>query len=236
MRNWRIHPEAQRKALKGVMQEIGYADVAIAREEEGRLILVDGHLRQDIADPDQLIPTIILDVSEYEAGKLLATLDPLASMAQVDTDQFAALVKDLAIGDGDMQRLVDSMAAGNLVPLSFVDDIGPEGGWNPTADTRKGTSLATAGYDLTSVWPRDGDEATKAYEYIDPIPRQPGETDEAFRRRYSRSPALEMERIVRSYMRPGDVFLESCAGWFTFSLTAALWGYKGEGVDIWDRS
>jgi len=37
-------------------------------------------------------------------------------------------------------------------------------------------------------------------------------------------------------MRPGDNFLEVCAGWWTFSSTAALWGYTGDGIDIWDVS
>ena len=236
-RNWRLHPESQRRALRGILAEIGYAAPVLARETaEGQLVLIDGHLRQEEADPDQLIPVTVVDLTEEEAGKLLATLDPLGAMAQVDTDKYGLLSEDLAIDDGDMQKLVDSLSAGNLVPLSFVDDIGPDGGWNPTEDTRKGTAKATVGYDLISVWPRDGDEDTRAYNYISPIPRQPGETDESLTRRFSRSPALEVEHIVRTYMRKGDMFIESCAGWFTFSLTAALWGYKGTGVDIWDRS
>ena len=37
-------------------------------------------------------------------------------------------------------------------------------------------------------------------------------------------------------MRPGDHFLEVCAGWWTFSATAAMWGYTGDGCDIWDVS
>jgi ubiquinone/menaquinone biosynthesis C-methylase UbiE len=37
-------------------------------------------------------------------------------------------------------------------------------------------------------------------------------------------------------MRPGDTFLEVCAGWWTFSTVAALWGYIGIGVDIWNVS
>ena len=132
--NWRRHPVSQRSALQAMLAEIGYVDAVIAREtDDGTLILVDGHLRQEEADPDQLLPTLILDVDEDEAKKVLATLDPLAAMAQIDTDLFLDLATDLDLKGADAQRLVDSMAAGNLVPLGFIDDL-------PTGEPRRRTS------------------------------------------------------------------------------------------------
>src|SRR5262249_47860998 len=81
-KNWRRHPERQRKAMRTVLKEIGYADALLAREgENGKLILIDGHLRADIAD-DDVVPVLVLDVTEAEADKILATLDPLAGMAE----------------------------------------------------------------------------------------------------------------------------------------------------------
>ena len=53
---------------------------------------------------------------------------------------------------------------------------------------------------------------------------------------YSRSPFEEMLRIVQTYLRPGDYFLEACAGWLTFSWTAAMMGFEGRAIDIWDKS
>jgi hypothetical protein len=54
----------------------------LARElPDGRLQLIDGHLRSDIT-PDMDVPVLILDITEAEADKLLATLDPLASPRQ----------------------------------------------------------------------------------------------------------------------------------------------------------
>ena len=77
-RNWRRHPKAQAEALRGLLQEIGYADALIARElPDGRLQLLDGHLRA-ATTPDQEVPVLILDVTEDEANKILLTLDPLA--------------------------------------------------------------------------------------------------------------------------------------------------------------
>ena len=46
-------------------------------------MLIDGHLRAETT-PDQLVPVLVLDVDENESHKLLATLDPLAAMAETD--------------------------------------------------------------------------------------------------------------------------------------------------------
>ena len=48
--NFRTHPAFQRKALAGVMHEIGMAGVLLAYHSErngGALTLIDGHLRQE---------------------------------------------------------------------------------------------------------------------------------------------------------------------------------------------
>src|SRR5579871_623440 len=77
-KNWRLHPKAQRSAWLALREEIGMADALLVRElADGRLELIDGHLRAETSK-DALVPVLILDVSEGEADKLLATLDPLA--------------------------------------------------------------------------------------------------------------------------------------------------------------
>src|SRR5881275_1574162 len=81
--NWRRHPEHQRRALRALLSKIGYADALLAREEDGHLVLVDGHLRRGL-DPEQVVPVLVLDVSAEEADTLLATLDPLAALARPD--------------------------------------------------------------------------------------------------------------------------------------------------------
>src|SRR5947209_17181813 len=91
-RNWRVHPERQRAALRGVLAEIGYADALIARQDErGRLVLIDGHLRKSL-DPRATLPVLVLDLDEAEAELLLATLDPLASLAGPDPVSLAELL------------------------------------------------------------------------------------------------------------------------------------------------
>jgi hypothetical protein len=62
-RNWRVHPKEQTAALKGLLQEIGYAGALLARElPDGKLMLIDGHLRRDTT-PTSIVPVLVLDVT-----------------------------------------------------------------------------------------------------------------------------------------------------------------------------
>ena len=64
----------------------------IAREApDGSLVLVDGHLRADL-DPEVELPVLVVDLTEEEAGEVLASFDPLSAMAQADVDALKALV------------------------------------------------------------------------------------------------------------------------------------------------
>ena len=90
-RNPRRHPAAQRAALQSMLVDVGRVDAVIARETLAGLVLIDGHLRADL-DPDQMLPVLVTDLDEAEAGKVLATLDPLAAMADVDDEALARLI------------------------------------------------------------------------------------------------------------------------------------------------
>ena len=65
-KNWRRHPPAQEAALRGVLDEIGFADALIARETDDGLELIDGHLRRDVMG-DQEVPVLILDVTDRKS-------------------------------------------------------------------------------------------------------------------------------------------------------------------------
>jgi len=133
-KNWRTHPKAQQDALRGVLAEGGLADACLARElPDGSLMLIDGHLRAEtLGDGD--VPVLILDVNEAEADKLLATLDPLAAMAEKDAGQLASLL-------GTLKEQEDTLAA--LVwpdyiidPLLSADWTPPEPGEMPTKEQK----------------------------------------------------------------------------------------------------
>ena len=83
--NPRVHSEDQRQALRGLLGEIGFARSVLAYElADGRLKLIDGHLRRSEIDPDAEIDIEVLDVTDEEARKLLLSIDPLAALADYD--------------------------------------------------------------------------------------------------------------------------------------------------------
>jgi DNA modification methylase len=109
-KNWRRHPKAQADALRGLLVEIGYADALIARETaDGGLVLIDGHLRAETT-PDLEVPVLVLDVNEEEADKLLATLDPLAAMAQSDKAALQLLLASVQTDDAAVRDLLTGLA------------------------------------------------------------------------------------------------------------------------------
>ncbi len=116
-RNWRRHPERQRAALRALLAEVGFADALLAREDaDGALILVDGHLRGSL-DPDQVVPVLVLDVTEDEAATLLLTLDPLASLATADSSALAELLRSVETESAAVRELLDMVARGAGLPV-----------------------------------------------------------------------------------------------------------------------
>src|SRR5437870_10542635 len=80
--NFRSHPEHQKAALQALYAEVGFARSLLAYElPDGRLKLLDGHLRRDL-DPEMQVDVEILDVNDNEARALLLSIDPLAALAQ----------------------------------------------------------------------------------------------------------------------------------------------------------
>jgi DNA modification methylase len=127
-KNWREHPEAQRTAVRGVLEEIGYADALIAREDaDGTLVIIDGHLRAETT-PDCVVPVLVIDVSEEEADKILLTLDPLASMAECNSGKLKELTGSVTFSSTSLQKMVEKFAAEsdlNKIPAVVSQDDAP---------------------------------------------------------------------------------------------------------------
>jgi DNA modification methylase len=128
-RNWRRHPEAQTSALRGILAEVGYADALLARETPDGLELIDGHLRASTT-PDALVPVLILDVTEEEADLILASLDPLAAMAQVDQAALAALLDRISIPEkhlaAELTKLAGAVVQQGLTDPDAIPDVPAE--------------------------------------------------------------------------------------------------------------
>ena len=120
-KNWRRHPPAQEAALRGVLEDIGFADAVSARETPNGLVLIDGHLRQEVMG-DQPVPVLIVDVTEEEADKMLLTYDPLAMMAHADTDQLLGLLRDNPFESQAVADMLEALINGERDVMPVLGD------------------------------------------------------------------------------------------------------------------
>jgi len=99
--------------MQGILDELGYADALLARTlPDGRLGLVDGHLRQSL-DANQEVPVLVLDLDEDEALKLMTVLDPLAAMAVANNDALTSLLQEVETDSEALQAMLDGLAGEN---------------------------------------------------------------------------------------------------------------------------
>src|SRR5262245_39989734 len=109
--NYRLHPEEQRDALVALYREVGFARSLLAYElPDGRLKLIDGHLRRDL-DPDMEVEVEILDVTEEEARALLLSIDPLAALARTQEQLRDRLLELAPVVSADRQAAWRATAA-----------------------------------------------------------------------------------------------------------------------------
>ncbi len=126
-KNWRTHPPAQQDALRGVLAEIGYAGALLARElEDGALELIDGHLRAETT-PDVIVPVLVLDLTADEADKLLATFDPISSLARADAAAVERLLAEVRFSNPAVQAMVQQVAACTLGATGSASVLGENG-------------------------------------------------------------------------------------------------------------
>lgn len=120
--NARLHPQTQRRALLALYAEVGFARSLLAYElPDGKLKLIDGHLRKDVA-PDMLVDVEVLDVNDEEARKLLLSIDPLASLAEHDLDKLDELRRCTQSSSDDLTNLWRSIAASAAAVEESLDE------------------------------------------------------------------------------------------------------------------
>ena len=109
-RNWRIHPQAQKSGMQGILSDLGAADVLKAyMADDGVLTILDGHLRTNVA-PDFEWTVIILDFDDAEALKFLLTYDTITGMAQADRMAMSSIMAQVESDNADLQELVAAIA------------------------------------------------------------------------------------------------------------------------------
>lgn len=92
-----------------MLAEVGIADALIAYEAAEGLTLIDGHLRADL-DPETKWPVLVVDLTEEEADKILATLDPLAALAEYDAKRLDALLGQVQTNSDALRSVLAKLA------------------------------------------------------------------------------------------------------------------------------
>jgi hypothetical protein len=108
-KNWRAHSNAQKDAIRGILQEVGFAGAELVIEKaDGSLMLIDGHARAGIAG-DAEVPVLVLDLTEEEAEKVLATYDPIGAMATISENELDDLLASVQFESQELQELIESL-------------------------------------------------------------------------------------------------------------------------------
>ena len=107
-RNWRKHPKAQRDALAAVLDRVGWVQDVIVNRTTGHL--VDGHARLDLARQrgEASVPVVYVELDADEEALVLATLDPLAAMAETDDAALRALIDGVTLDD-PLRAMLDAV-------------------------------------------------------------------------------------------------------------------------------
>jgi hypothetical protein len=109
-KNWRTHSKEQQNAIKGILAEVGFAGACLVRQlEDGSYMLIDGHARTEVSGEAEL-PCLVLDVTDEEADKILATYDPLGAMAGKDAEKLDELLKSFDMDNAAAQAMLDELA------------------------------------------------------------------------------------------------------------------------------
>lgn len=106
--NWRIHPKNQTSTLKDVIDEVGWAGALLFNEKTNRLI--DGHARKEIYEGEK-VPVLIGSWNKEQEALILATLDPLSSIAGTDQGKLDDLLSEISSNSEHVQQFLDSISS-----------------------------------------------------------------------------------------------------------------------------
>ena len=145
--NFKQHPDSQKRAFRGVIDEIGRAGALVAYHSErngGELTLIDGHMRKDAGGTWTVLVT---DLDDEEADKLLHVYDPISQLATFDQDLLNELHSRVKFSNQSVQLMIESMDNQSFEsPLSALSGTMAEFAPNlsPTTSTDEITALDIA--------------------------------------------------------------------------------------------
>lgn len=123
-KNWRRHPEHQKEALDEVLSSVGWVQDVIVNKTTG--LIVDGHLRVELAlsKGETEIPVKYVNLTETEEAIILATIDPIAALAETDKQA----IKDLsdlidAEDDSAIMMMLNGVISGASIDSSLMQGM-----------------------------------------------------------------------------------------------------------------
>jgi DNA modification methylase len=124
--NWRIHPGAQRDALRGSLTEVGWVQQVLVNRRTG--FVIDGHARieEALSRKEPTVPVLYVDLDPEEEALVLATLDPIGAMADRDDARLRALLADVSVDDEGLLALLSDLGDGRpKAGLTDPDEVPP---------------------------------------------------------------------------------------------------------------
>lgn len=109
--NFRLHPDSQRKALRGSLSDLGWIQRVIVNRTTGNLI--DGHARVEEAlllGNDTPVPFTEVELSEEEEALALTLLDPISAEAETSRVKLEMLLQRTNSGNAAVQEFLTRQA------------------------------------------------------------------------------------------------------------------------------
>jgi len=127
--NFRRHPAAQREALRGSLNELDIIAPCLVNKVTGHLL--DGHARVEeyLSAGVEGVPVAYVEIPEDKEALALLSLDPIAALAEADTEALDALLREVVTNDAGLQAMLEDLAkkAGlYLEPKPLIEDPGAE--------------------------------------------------------------------------------------------------------------
>lgn len=120
--NWRVHPVFQRESLNGVLDQVGWVQSVIVNKNTGNL--VDGHLRvEEALNKNEQVPVVYVDLTEEEEKLILATIDPIGSLATINNHILSELLGDIESDNENINELIESMKEKKVEPLKSFKEL-----------------------------------------------------------------------------------------------------------------
>lgn len=128
--NFRTHPDDQRRDVEKLLNEIGQVAAFMARlDGDGSLLLLDGHLRTDIAD-ERTVRVDITDLTEEEGRLVLSLFDYTTGMAGIDLAKGQQILASLANSRRDwgtqfdgLEKAMQAMARASSKVTKITEDV-----------------------------------------------------------------------------------------------------------------